>query len=389
MLATKKYLASCFFAILFLTVWPFARAYAAEPEPVQLFVDNVPVFSDVKIYDNNGTVFVPLRLVAEELGAVVNWDGQQVQIQTDTVDLWLYPGQLGYELNGEHLALENNWIPYLQQERVYVPLRLICNTLSTGIVHRRYYDSPDSWTSHGLLFLYTPLYDELQQQQEVFRRGEIIFANTDGRLYRRLPDAEKAEVLLDKPQSVEQILAVSNSGVLYKGYAKGEIHQELCLMVYSLLDGQTRRFADLPQCHRLVLDSRGRLFYIGSADEYSQQLSQEDQGSYRAIISREINGEDKTEFFVSQNHYGIWGLACYHGNIYYQERPAVAAPWGYDTYSGAVYSMSTGGCRKRLTEERVYDWSVQADGLHYNLNRQEYILTYDEMDLLEPAEYFR
>ena len=49
---------------------------------IPIFVDNVPAYSEVSPFYKDDTLLVPARLVSEELGATVDWQNEQISINS-------------------------------------------------------------------------------------------------------------------------------------------------------------------------------------------------------------------------------------------------------------------------------------------------------------------
>ena len=64
--------------VCFMFVIQLRPAYAAD---IPIFVDNVPAHSEVSPFYSKDNLLVPARLISEELGASVDWDGKQVTIK--------------------------------------------------------------------------------------------------------------------------------------------------------------------------------------------------------------------------------------------------------------------------------------------------------------------
>lgn len=361
--------------LLFLFCLPNGRAYSVAKTAI--FVDNVPVLNVAAPYESQGTLLVPVRMIAEELGADVNWDGKQVHIQDSGVDILLTVGEKTAILNGESQTLLT--APQMKQNTVFVPLRFISEALGADVLYR---DSK--------IFLYTPQFVECRIDFTTFRRNGKTYKYQDGKIYSRAEDAENAEVLLEKPY-IASLLALSNSGLYYYVWPD--------LYVYSFGDGQTHKVYNVLESIDISaynpFTNIGKTFYTKLAESIESKpyaaidnvrVPVEQRTEYNAIFSADIDGQNKKEVFVEENQYGFSNLLYYDGWLYYQRMVPVAKEWGYDRYSGSVSRVSVeGGQRQDLTPERVYNWSVQADGLHYELKNQKYILPFADMPNINQA----
>ena len=184
--------------VLLLLCW-LLPAEMAQAKEIRIFVDNVPAFSEVSPYYNQDTLLVPARLISEELGASVDWDGSHVHITGQDVDIVLSLGQNQAIVNGEAQTLAV--ATQMKQGTVFVPLRFIAEALSADVLYR-----------DGKIFLYTPLYDDSRAVSGIFERGNKIYKFQENKIYCADEGSDDAEVLIAKP-TVFGLAAVSRSGL--------------------------------------------------------------------------------------------------------------------------------------------------------------------------------
>lgn len=110
-----------------------------EPKPastgVAVFVNGEYVaFPDQKPFVNkDGRTMVPVRFVAEELGAKVAWDqaAQKVIITRKDKAVVLWINQANYTVNGAKKSMDTK--PVLVNKRTMVPLRFISEALGAQV----------------------------------------------------------------------------------------------------------------------------------------------------------------------------------------------------------------------------------------------------------------
>jgi len=102
----------------------------AAANAVRIYIDGEQAEADVSPYiDSNNRTMVPLRFIAEKLGAYVSWDGSQGMISVSqpgsSIQLWV--GKKTASYNGEEFDLDTS--PVIKEERTMVPLRFVSERL--------------------------------------------------------------------------------------------------------------------------------------------------------------------------------------------------------------------------------------------------------------------
>ena len=106
---------------------------SGNPETIRVTLNGTPVVMDEPPFLQNDRTMVPLRGVFEQMGAQVNWiDGERrVSIVRGEMELSLTVDDATAYVNGAPIALDTP--PVLPNERVYVPVRFICETLGLTV----------------------------------------------------------------------------------------------------------------------------------------------------------------------------------------------------------------------------------------------------------------
>ena len=110
-----------------------AAALTSLSHPASLSVDGHRMVSDVPPVTTVRTAYLPLRAVAESLGADTNYDpktGTIVIIRNDDT-MQLHVGDRVATLNGKKLTLKN--APFSVRGRTMVPLQVIASALKTQV----------------------------------------------------------------------------------------------------------------------------------------------------------------------------------------------------------------------------------------------------------------
>lgn len=119
-----------------------AKSYARELPPQILINGQEVPFPDAQPFlDEKGRVQAPARFVAQGLGAAVTWEDSSstAYISGHGKSIALTPGQDTAEVNGLLVSLDSGAV--LEQDRIFVPLRFIAETLGATVQ----WDEPN-WT---------------------------------------------------------------------------------------------------------------------------------------------------------------------------------------------------------------------------------------------------
>lgn len=100
--------------------------YGPGPGRVSVVVHNVPLFFDTEPYiDANSRTMVPVRAIAEALGAAVDWDGalRQVTLVKNGTTIKLAIGSSVATVNGVPMVMDT--VAVLRNSRTMVPVRFV------------------------------------------------------------------------------------------------------------------------------------------------------------------------------------------------------------------------------------------------------------------------
>ncbi len=123
----KKYI---FFWIMVFLVSILLPCPAFSQTPVQIIVNGKKISEDAEPQIVNNRIMVPLKFIAETLGASVKWDNQikQVNITGDSIDVSLSLSGDACK-NGERISLDRP--ATIENGRILVPIRFV--TISLGL----------------------------------------------------------------------------------------------------------------------------------------------------------------------------------------------------------------------------------------------------------------
>lgn len=122
----------CFFMVAIIAAVCFSMSVYAE-EPIKIVINGNTVEPDAAPYIEDGTTMVPLRIIMENLGANVVWDGkeQSIRITKDDVNIRLQINNKTAMKNG--VEIELRVAAALKNSRTFVPLRFIAESLGADV----------------------------------------------------------------------------------------------------------------------------------------------------------------------------------------------------------------------------------------------------------------
>lgn len=119
-----------------------------EPDPDQPFtvrVDGWEVdFPDAKPFiDNSSRTMVPVRFVAEQLKATVDWNGNtktaSVKLNNTTVQIQIGNANLKIDRAGTKSTVKMDTVAVIKDERTYVPIRFVAEELGCFVDYSPYW----------------------------------------------------------------------------------------------------------------------------------------------------------------------------------------------------------------------------------------------------------
>lgn len=140
----KKFLLTLAFCMLLLCSNVLAMS------KVKIFVNNSEIYSDVEPFLINDTTYVPLRFVSNALNVKeITWNqnAQAITIKKENTTLKFFINKNYAYINNEYISLKG--MPLLKDNRTFVPLRIISETLGATVnwnpdTHTVFIDTPKS-----------------------------------------------------------------------------------------------------------------------------------------------------------------------------------------------------------------------------------------------------
>lgn len=102
-------------------------------KPITIYLNGVELYLDSEPTVKNQRVMVPLRKIFESLGSDVQWDNTNKTIiaNRDNKKIQLQIGSTNAEVDGEKVNLEE--APYIQDDKTLVPLRFVAESLGADV----------------------------------------------------------------------------------------------------------------------------------------------------------------------------------------------------------------------------------------------------------------
>lgn len=110
-------------------------AFAKGPQPISVYLNGAELD-----HGHNGPqlirqdrTFLPLRVVAEDLGFKVDWnqDKKEIKVSKDKDQVTMHLGTKDFFFNGEKKSMDV--MPFVEGERTYVPIRFVGETLGCKV----------------------------------------------------------------------------------------------------------------------------------------------------------------------------------------------------------------------------------------------------------------
>lgn len=222
------------FSLLFIIVFLNTNSINASTDSnIRLVVNNNDITSFASPIIENDRTLVPVRFIAEEIGATVYWDGinRTVTIKKDGKSILLYIDSYLISYNNNQSYMISDVAPKIINDRTYVPVRLISNIFGIGV----------SWNNEtrtvsintGEKSLITSFHDV---EFSSFTSGEIISGKTmiDIKIGDKLSEitSEIKLILLDKGSKKGFVVAkTENSNGILEYIPKVEDNGEKVLVV--------------------------------------------------------------------------------------------------------------------------------------------------------------
>jgi hypothetical protein len=111
--------------------------YAYAQSPIKLVIDGKTIAADPEAFIKNDRTMVPLRVIAEELDADVAWDNENRTVLISKGDLHVNlpidSHLIEYSIDNETIYNLSDVAPLINEDRTFVPIRLVSNALGVGI----------------------------------------------------------------------------------------------------------------------------------------------------------------------------------------------------------------------------------------------------------------
>ncbi len=123
--------------LLVITLIQYSAPDAYAEGPIRIIIDRRKITSDVDPFISNDRTLVPIRIIAEELDCVVDWDNDNraVHISKEDIHIVLRIDSylVEYTNDNETTYTMIDVAPQIKEDRTFVPIRLVSNVLGVGI----------------------------------------------------------------------------------------------------------------------------------------------------------------------------------------------------------------------------------------------------------------
>jgi hypothetical protein len=123
--------------LILITLVQHSAPDAYAEDSIKIIIDGKRIKPDVDPYISNDRTLVPIRVIAEELDSVVEWDNDNraVHISKEDVHILLRIDSylVEYTNDNETTYTIIDVVPQITGDRTFVPIRLISNALGVGI----------------------------------------------------------------------------------------------------------------------------------------------------------------------------------------------------------------------------------------------------------------
>lgn len=111
-----------------------SKGFAQELEPISIYLNGVEV-SQAKPYITviDQSVYIPLRIVAEAIGATVEWHAEEAKIDVlhpqHRLTIWLNENKVGLDDQEFNVT----WQPYVKAGVTYIPVRFFAESFGMNV----------------------------------------------------------------------------------------------------------------------------------------------------------------------------------------------------------------------------------------------------------------
>lgn len=197
---------------------------------ISIKIDNKVVSTDQHPYIENSRTFVPIRFIAEQLGANVSWDANSqeaiLEYEDKTIKLPVYSSTA--TINGSSVAIDAPVNIY--NSRTFVPVRFIAETFDCSVdwdANNYLVDiETESYvpTEENKIVDNTPVYSS----EDLYWLSRLVEAESQGEPYEG--QLAVANVIVNRknsdlfPGSIKGVIFDNNYGIQYTPVANGRIY---------------------------------------------------------------------------------------------------------------------------------------------------------------------
>jgi len=377
---------------------------SADEGSIPVFIDNARIAFDAEPYIERGITMVPIRAVAEGLGATVNYANRTVSFSRGGKTVRLFVGSNDAVVDGQSVTMSAT--PVIRNNRTYVPLRFVSENLGVTVnyEHREIYiwtkppitqHSPNAMNGNTMAELDAAIYwvegfEIYEQDKATGEKRKLVLnivesENTnggvalvegqlrvtsicagDGRLY----CASNSQVLTVDPVSGNASLLADFAGITYDRWITATI-QIYGNSIYVLCEpyGVSSKVLRLnlnngtvEQIGSMILSFcvGGGYVYMAVVDRYYEaQVTDE---STVSIVKMTLSGKRIDTVYSVKGKY-VLDMAVFDGSVYFLE-------FDYYSYEGTSIkrmNLDGSGLETLFTDSNLITYNIDGGNLYYSI----------------------
>ncbi|AIQ13403.1 DUF5050 domain-containing protein [Paenibacillus durus] len=328
-------------------------ASSSDSQSIIVTVNEKVINFDVQPINDQGTVFVPIRFIVDELGGnITSWKDNEISLKKGITTVTLGIGSTTVYKNQQQFSLTA--APKLINGRTLVPLRFLSEALGASVNYENNRISISTDDTKQSLAVRGNSIGNLNNGGWYATDNEWIYFNNQldsGKLYKEKMDGSESQKISD--DQYVGYLNIVNEGLYYTSDNK---------LFKSDLDGSNRM---------LLKDFGIGLNFVTVVGDWIYYT--EGSSMFKPLYRMKTDGTSK----VLLEKYGVSSIAVSGGQIF------------YTIDARKLFVMNTDGSKKKkLLEGSYITWvDVKDQSLLFNYDKQLYTMRIDGTSLTKISEH--